>query len=59
MVVWDKTVYLKEAENQLNNEKTCGEIRITEKDQFELVERRDRLFSNLRRKNVITENESN
>ena len=59
VVVWDKTHYLKEAERQLSDEKTYEEIKITEKDQVELVEKNNNLFSNLRRKNVITENENN
>ena len=59
MVVWDRTDDLKEAERQLNNEKTYEEIRITKKDQVELMEKSNILFSNLRRKNVIAENENN
>ena len=59
VVVWDRNDYLKEAERQLSDEKTYEEIRITEKDQVELVEKSNDLFSNLRRKNVITENENN
>ena len=35
------------------------EIRITEKDQVELVKKCNNLLSKLRRKNVITENENN
>ena len=49
---------MKEAERQLSDEKTYEEIRITEKDQVELVEKSNNLFSNLRKKNVITENEN-
>ena len=59
MVFWDKILYLKEAEKQLNDEKSCEKNRITEKAQFELVERWNKLFSNLRRINVIIENKSN
>ena len=59
VVVWDRNDYLKEAERQLSDEKTYEEIRITEKDQVELVEKSNDLFSNLKRKNVITENENN
>ena len=59
VVVWDRNDYLKEAERQLSDEKTYEEIRITEKDQVELVEKSNNLFSNLRRKNVIAENENN
>ena len=59
VVVWDRTDDLKEAERQLSNEKTYEEIRITEKDQVELMEKSNILFSNLRRKNVIAENENN
>ena len=58
VVVWDRNDYLKEAERQLSDEKTYEEIRITEKDQVELVEKSNNLFSNLRRKNQITENEN-
>ena len=59
MLVWDKTDYLKEVEQQLNDGKIYEEIRITEKDQVELVQRSNKLFSNLRRKSVIIENENN
>ena len=59
MVVWNRNDYLKEAERQLSDEKTYEEMRITEKDQVELVEKSNNLFSNLRRKNVITENKNN
>ena len=48
---------MKEAERQLSDEKICEENRITGKDQAELVEKSNNLFSNLRKKNVITENE--
>ena len=58
VVVWDRNDRLKEAERQLSGEKTYEEIRITEKDQVKLVEKSNDLFSNLRRKNVITENEN-
>ena len=40
-------------------EKLTIKIRIAEKDQVELVEKSNNLFSHLRRKNVITENENN
>ena len=59
VVVWERNDYLKEAERQLSDGKTSEEIRITEKDQVELVEKGNDLFSNLRRENVITENENN
>ena len=49
VVVWDRNDYLKEAERQLSGEKTYKEIRITEKDQVELVEKSNDLFSSLRR----------
>ena len=39
--------------------RTYEEIRITEKDKVELVENNNKLFSNIGRKNVITENETN
>ena len=54
VVVWERNDYLKEAERQLSDEKTYEEMRIKEKDQVS-----NDLFSNLRRKNVITENENN
>ena len=59
LVVLDRTDYLKEAEKQLSDEKTYEQVRITEKDQVELVEKSNNLFSNLRRKNAITEGENN
>ena len=39
VVVWDRNDYLNEAERQLSNEKTYEEIRMTEKDQVELVKK--------------------
>ena len=59
VVVWDRTDYFKEAERQVSDEKTYEKIRITEKDQVELVGKSKKLFSNLKRKNVTTENENN
>ena len=59
VVAWDRTDYLKEAERQLSDAKTYEEIRIIEKDQVELVEKSNSLFSNLRRKNLIFENKNN
>ena len=53
VVVWHRTDFLKEAERQLSDEKTYEEIRITEEDQVELVEKSNNLFSNLKKKNVI------
>ena len=58
-VVWDRTDYFKEAEWQLSDGKTYEGIRIAEKDQVELVEKGNNLFSDLRRKIDITEDESN
>ena len=37
VVVWDRTDYLKEAKRQLSDGKAYEKIRITEKDQVELV----------------------
>ena len=54
-----RSVVLKPVERQLSDEKTYEEVRITEKDQIELVEDSNNLSSNLGRKNVITENENN
>ena len=59
LVVWDRNDHLKEAERQLSDEKTYNKVIITEKDQVELVEKSSDLFSNLRWKNVITDNEAN
>ena len=56
VVVWDRTDYLKEEEMPLRYEKTYEEI--TEENQVDLVEKSSNLFSNLKRKNVITENET-
>ena len=54
-----RSVVLKPVERPLSDEKTYEEVRITEKDQIELVEDSNNLSSNLGRKNVITENENN
>ena len=54
VVVWNRTDYLKEAKMQLSDKKDYQELRITEQDQVELVEKSNKLFSNLRKKNVIT-----
>ena len=59
VAVWDRIDYLREAERQLSDGKTYEQIRITAKDQVELMEKINNLFSNLRRKNVIIENENN
>ena len=59
VVVWNRTDYLKEAKMQLSDKKDYQELRITEKDQVELVEKSNKLFSNLRKKNVITHNKIN
>ena len=56
-VVWDRTDYFKEAERQLSDGKTYEGIRKAEK--VELVEKSNNLFSYLRRKTDITEDESN
>ena len=44
---------------QLSDKKDYQELRITEKDQVELVEKSNKLFSNLRKKNAITHNKIN
>lgn len=54
-----RSVVLKPVERPLSDEKTYEEVRITEKDQIELVGDSDNLSSNLGRKNMITENENN
>ena len=58
VAVWDRLDYLREAERQLSDGKTYEETRITANDQAELMEKINNLFSNLRRKNVIIENEN-
>ena len=49
VVVWDRTDYLKEVEEQMSNEKSF------EKDQVDLVEKSNKLFSNLRWENAIND----
>ena len=39
VVIWDRSDYLKEAQRHLSDEKTYAEIRVTEKDQAELVQK--------------------
>ena len=50
---------MKEAERQLSDEKIYEKIRITEKDQVEWLEKSYNLSSNLKSKNVTTENKNN
>ena len=38
--MWDKLDYLAEAEKQLSDSNTCKEVKLSEKDQVKLVEKR-------------------
>ena len=45
VVTWGKGEYLKEAEKQLSFENAYKKVRITEKDQVELVEKGNKLLT--------------
>ena len=58
VVIQEGTYYLKEAERQITYKKSYEEIRITKKEKVDLVEKSNKVFSNLRTNYVITENET-
>ena len=47
IVVWDKLVYLAEAEKQLSDSNTYKEVKLSEKDQAKLVEKSNSMFEGL------------
>ena len=54
-VVWDGLDYLAEAEKQLSDSKTYKEVQLEEKDQIKLVERRNSVHEEVKKKKVTSE----
>ena len=59
VVVWDRQDYLKEAERQLSDSSIYKEVKGTEKDLVDLVDKSNKIFANLERRNIIQEKEKN
>ena len=57
VVVWDRQGYLKEAERQLSDSSVYKEVKVTEKDLVDLVDKSNKIFANLERRNIIQEKE--
>ena len=55
--MWDRLDYLAEAGKQLSDFNTYKEVKLSEKDQIKLVEKRKSMFEGLKKKTVITEKE--
>ena len=54
-VVWDGLDYLAEAEKQLSDSKTYKEVELEEKDQIKLVEKRNSMLEDVKKKTVTSE----
>ena len=59
VVVWDRQDYLKETERKLSDSSIYKEVKVTEKDLVDLVDKSNKIFANLDRKNIIHEKEKN
>ena len=59
VVVWDRQDYLKEAKRQLSDSSIYKEVKVTEKDVVDLVDKSNKIFVDLERKNIIQEKEQN
>ena len=59
LVVWDRQDYLKEAERQLSDSSIYKEVKVTEKDLVDLVDKSNKIFVDLERRNIIQEKEKN
>ena len=57
IVVWDRLDYLSEAEEQFSGTNTYKKVQLPEKKQTKLVEKRNNMFEELKKKKVITERE--
>ena len=54
-VVWGGLDYLAEAEKQLSDSKTYKEVQLEEKDQIKLVEKRNSVLEDVKKKKVTSE----
>ena len=59
VVVWDRQDYLKETKRQLSDSSIYKEVKVTEKDVVDLVDKSNKIFVDLERKNIIQEKEQN
>ena len=61
VVVWDRQDYLKKAERQLSDSSIFKEVteKVTEKDLADLVDKSNKIFANLERRNIIQKKEKN
>ena len=59
VVVWDRQDYLKEAKRQLSDSSIYKEVKVTEKDVVDLVDKSNKIFVDIERKNIIQEKEQN
>ena len=57
IVVWDRQNYLKEPERQLSDSSIYKEVKVTEKDLVALVDKSNKTFVDLERRNIIQEKE--
>ena len=53
--MWDGLDYLAEAEKQLSDSKTYKEVQLEEKDQIKLVEKRNSVLEDVKKKKVTSE----
>ena len=53
VAVWGRLGYLKEAKQQLSDSSIYKEVKVTEKDLVTLVDKINKIFANLGRKNII------
>ena len=59
VVVWDRQDYLKKAERQLSDNSIYKEVKVTEKNLVDLVDKNSKIFVDLERRSIIQEKEKN
>ena len=59
VLVCDRQDYLKEAKRQLSENSIYKEVKVTEKDLVDLVDKNNKIFVDLERRNIILEKEKN
>ena len=52
VVVWERQDYLKETERQLSDNSIYKEVKVTEKDLIDLVDKSNKIFVDLERRNI-------
>ena len=52
VVIWDRQDYLKEAERQLSDSSIYKEVKVIEKGLVDLVDKSNKIFVNLGRRNI-------